>query len=210
MTLHFVQPGEPIPADSRLVIIPGSKSTVSDLAALRSEGWDIDLLAHVRRGGLVLGLCGGYQMLGRTISDPQGLEGDAGSMPGLGLLDTETVLLPDKTLTRTSGTHAATGAPISGYEIHLGRTAGPDCARPFALLDGRPDGAISPSGLVMGSYLHGCFGNDEFRSKFLRSLGIQASDLRFEEAVERTLDGLARHLEAHLDLDRLLQLAERV
>jgi len=210
VTLHFVQPGEPIPADSRLVIIPGSKSTVSDLAALRSEGWDIDLLAHVRRGGLVLGLCGGYQMLGRTISDPQGLEGDAGSMPGLGLLDTETVLLPDKTLTRTSGTHAATGAPISGYEIHLGRTAGPDCARPFALLDGRPDGAISPSGLVMGSYLHGCFGNDEFRSKFLRSLGIQASDLRFEEAVERTLDGLARHLEAHLDLDRLLQLAERV
>lgn len=210
VTLHFVQPGEPIPADSRLVIIPGSKSTVSDLAALRSEGWDIDLLAHVRRGGLVLGLCGGYQMLGRTISDPQGLEGDAGSMPGLGLLDTETVLLPDKTLTRTSGTHAATGAPISGYEIHLGRTTGPDCARPFALLDGRPDGAISPSGLVMGSYLHGCFGNDEFRSKFLRSLGIQASDLRFEEAVERTLDGLARHLEAHLDLDRLLQLAERV
>lgn len=210
VTLHFVQPGEPIPADSRLVIIPGSKSTVSDLAALRSEGWDIDLLAHVRRGGLVLGLCGGYQMLGRTISDPQGLEGDAGSMPGLGLLDTETVLLPDKTLTRTSGTHAATGAPISGYEIHLGRTTGPDCARPFALLDGRPDGAISPSGLVMGSYLHGCFSNDEFRSKFLRSLGIQASDLRFEEAVERTLDGLARHLEAHLDLDRLLQLAERV
>ncbi|PZF76792.1 cobyric acid synthase CobQ [Aestuariivirga litoralis] len=207
VTLTFVQPGEPIPADSRLVIIPGSKSTVSDLAALRKEGWDIDLLAHVRRGGLVLGLCGGYQMLGKTIADPQGLEAEAGLVPGLGLLDVETTLLSDKTLTRIGGTHVPTGAALEGYEIHLGKTAGADCARPFALLGGRPDGAISASGQVMGSYLHGCFGSDAFRSKFLESLGVQASELRFEETVERVLDQLAAHLEAHLDLDLILSLA---
>ena len=192
------------------MIIPGSKSTVADLAALRREGWDIDLLAHVRRGGLVLGLCGGYQMLGRTISDPQGLEGTPGSVPGLGLLDVETTLLADKTLTRTGGVHVASGARLEGYEIHLGRTDGPDCARPFAMLEGRPDGAASTTGQVMGSYLHGCFGSDAFRAKFLQSLGFAASSLRFEETVERTLDGLARHLEAHLDLDRILSLAREL
>ena len=208
--LTFVQPGEPIPADTRLVIIPGSKSTISDLAVLRSEGWDIDLLAHVRRGGLVLGLCGGYQMLGRLVSDPQGLEGPPGTVAGLGLLDVETTLVPDKTLTRISGTHAPSGTAIEGYEIHLGKTAGADCARPFALLEGRPDGAISASGLVMGSYLHGCFGSDDFRVKFLTSLGIQASELRFEETVERTLDDLAAHLEANLDLDLILSLAREL
>jgi len=208
--VSFVQPGEAIPGNARLVIIPGSKSTIADLAALRREGWDIDLKAHARRGGLVLGLCGGYQMLGKTISDPQGLEGPPGSAEGLGLLDVETALLPDKTLSRVSGSHAATGAPIEGYEIHLGKTAGADCARPFALIGDRPDGAVSPSGQVMGTYLHGCFGSDEFRAKFLKSLGFQASTLRFEETIERTLDGLARHLEAHLDLDRLMALAEEV
>jgi adenosylcobyric acid synthase len=210
VSLCFVQPGEPIPADTRLVIIPGSKTTVSDLAALRREGWDIDLYAHLRRGGLVLGLCGGYQMLGRRISDPQGLEGEAGNIEGLGLLEVETTLLPEKTLTRISGAHVPTGAALEGYEIHLGRTEGPATARPFALLDGRPDGAVSASGQVMGSYLHGCFSSDDFRSKFLRSLGFEASALRFEETVEATLDALARHLEAHLDLDRLLSLAGEV
>jgi adenosylcobyric acid synthase len=210
VTLTFVQPGEPIPADTRLVIIPGSKSTVSDLAAVRKEGWDIDLLAHVRRGGLVLGLCGGYQMLGRLVSDPQGLEGAPGSVPGLGLLDVETTLLPDKTLTRISGTHVPSGTALDGYEIHLGKTTGVDCARPFALLEGRPDGAINASGQVMGSYLHGCFSSDVFRAKFLTSLGIQASDLRFEATIERVLDDLAAHLEANLDLDLILSLAKEL
>lgn len=210
VTLTFVQPGEAIPGDSRLVIIPGSKSTVSDLAALRKEGWDIDLLAHVRRGGLVLGLCGGYQMLGRLVSDPLGLEGTPGSTPGLGLLDVETTLLADKTLTRVSGTHGPSGAALEGYEIHLGKTTGVDCARPFAVLEGRPDGAISPTGQVMGSYLHGCFGSDAFRTKLLISLGIHASELRFEETVERTLDALAAHLEANLDLDLILSLAKEL
>ena len=210
VTLTFVHPGEVIPADSRLVIIPGSKSTISDLAALRKEGWDIDLKAHVRRGGLVLGLCGGFQMLGKTVADPQGLEGRPEMVEGLGLLDVATTLLPDKTLTRISGTHVPTGAAVEGYEIHLGRTEGTDCARPFALLEGRPDGAMSASGQVMGSYLHGCFGSDEFRVKFLKSLGVQASSLRFEQTIEETLDALAEHLAAHIDLGRLLTLAGEV
>ena len=210
VTLTFVQPGEAIPGDSRLVIIPGSKSTVSDLDALRKEGWDIDLLAHVRRGGLVLGLCGGYQMLGRLVSDPHGLEGTPGNTPGLGLLDVETTLLADKTLTRVTGTHGPSGAALEGYEIHLGKTSGVDCERPFAVLEGRPDGAISPTGQVMGSYLHGCFGSDAFRTKFLISLGIQASELRFEETVERTLDALAAHLETNLDLDLIMSLAKEL
>ena len=205
--LCFVQPGEPIPADTRLVIIPGSKSTMADLAALRREGWDIDLKAHVRRGGLVLGLCGGYQMLGHRVSDPDGLEGPPGSVEGLGLLDVETTLLPDKTLTRATGRHVPTGTAIEGYEIHLGKTHGPACARPFALLQGGPDGAISPTGQVMGTYLHGCFSSDTFRAAFLAALGAAAGTLRFEDQIERTLDGLAAHLDTHLDLDRLLLLA---
>ena len=210
VTVTFVNPGEVIPADSCLVIIPGSKSTMADLAALRREGWDIDLMAHVRRGGLVLGLCGGFQMLGRLIHDPQGLEGEAGTAEGLALLDVETSLCPDKTLTQASGIHVPTGTEISGYEIHLGITDGPDCARPFAMIGGRPDGARSASGQVSGTYLHGCFASDGFRAAFLQSLGAAASALRFEDQVERTLDALAAHLEAHLDLDRLLALAEPV
>ena len=207
VTLTMVQPGGVIPSDTRLVLIPGSKSTIADLAALRSEGWDIDLKAHVRRGGLVLGLCGGYQMLGRMVHDREGLEGPPASVEGLGLLNVETTLLPDKTLTRISGTHVPSGTSLEGYEIHLGDTSGPDCVRPFARLADRPDGAISRDGHVMGTYLHGCFASDAFRSAFLEELGASASQLRFDGVIEQTLDGLAAHLESHLDLDHILALA---
>jgi adenosylcobyric acid synthase len=207
ISLAFVSGSEPIPAGTRLVIIPGSKSTVADLAALRANGWDIDLFAHVRRGGRVLGLCGGYQMLGRKIQDPDGLEGKPGSIPGLGLLDVETTLVPDKTLRRVAGTHIATGAPIAGYEIHLGETSGADTSRPFAMADGQPDGAVSRSGLVEGTYLHGCFAADQFRQAYLSRLGLPPGEFAYEALVETTLDELARHLETHLDLDRILSLA---
>lgn len=211
LKVTFVQPGEPIPANARLVIIPGSKSTIADLAALRREGWDIDLAAHVRRGGFVLGLCGGYQMLGKRVHDPEGLEGPPGSVDGLGLLDVETTLLPDKTLTRVSGTHLSTGLPVSGYEIHLGRTEGPDCARPFAMIGGKPDGAASASGRIMGTYLHGCFGSDAFRAAFIKRLALKAAaGLHYDGVIDETLDALARHLDASLDLKRLLALAEPV
>lgn len=207
VSVRFLELGEAIPGDTRLVIIPGSKSTIPDLAALRAAGWDIDLQAHVRRGGRVLGLCGGYQMLGVRIHDPQGLEGMAGSVDGLGLLDIETTLVADKTLTRVAATHVATGHSIAGYEIHLGTSHGADCARPFARIGNQDDGATSPNGLVSGTYIHGCFAGDEFRRNYLLSLGAEASDLVFESLIESTLDALAEHLEHHLNLDQLLELA---
>ncbi len=208
ITLQFLNSGQAIPGDCSLVIIPGSKSTIADLKALYAAGWDIDLKAHVRRGGRVLGLCGGYQMLGQIINDPDSLEGPKGSVEGLGLLDVETTLLADKTVTETSAMHALSGQLITAYEIHLGKTTGPDCARLFAQTPNGPEGATSRDGLVTGTYLHGCFTSDGFRQAFLKSLGAPPSDLAFDHLIEKTLDDLAAHLETHLDLDKILELAQ--
>jgi adenosylcobyric acid synthase len=207
INLQFVKVGEVIPTESRLVIIPGSKSTITDLKALREAGWDIDLAAHVRRGGHVLGICGGYQMLGKMIHDPDGLEGAASSAAGLGLLDVETVLKPAKTLELTNAKHAASGETISAYEIHLGETTGPDCTRHFAKTPRGRDGARSINGRVEGTYLHGCFTSDAFRAAYVKALGLPSSDLAFDQEIEATLDLLAQHLEDHLDIDRILELA---
>lgn len=207
VNLVMVRPGQPIPAEARLVILPGSKSTRADLAALRAEGWDIDLAAHLRRGGHVLGICGGYQMLGRVIDDPHGIEGPAGSTPGLGLLDIETVMSPEKRLDRVRATHAASCLAVEGYEIHIGRSDGPDCARPFAHVDGRAEGAIRADGRVTGSYLHGLFAEDAFRAAYLAGLGIAASGRSHGAEVEGALDALADHVEAHMDVPGLLALA---
>ena len=206
VSLTMVRAGEAIPGDAALVILPGSKSTRGDLAFLRAQGWDIDLAAHVRRGGHVLGICGGYQMLGQSIADPEGLEGPPGTTEGLGLLDVTTVMTPDKRLTRTLATHAATGAAMESYEIHIGRTEGPGRARPFAFVGGTPEGAVSADGRIAGSYLHGMFAGDAFRSAFLPGLGARAA-ARYGAEVEVTLDALADHLEAHLDVAGLLSLA---
>ncbi len=205
--LVMVAPGQPIPGDARLVILPGTKSTRGDLAFLRAQGWDVDLAAHVRRGGHVLGICGGYQMLGSLIADPEGIEGAAGETTGLGLLDVQTVMSPDKRLSRVTGQHLESGLPLAGYEIHIGRTTGPDCARPFALVEGRPEGAQSACGRIGGTYLHGMFLSDAFRAAFLARLGIAAAPRSHAAAVEATLDALADHLEAHLDVPGLLALA---
>ncbi|MBZ0260440.1 MAG: cobyric acid synthase [Hyphomicrobiales bacterium] len=207
VSVRFLELGQPVPGDTDLVIIPGSKSTMADLAAVRATGWDIDLQAHVRRGGRVLGLCGGFQMLGHTIHDPEGLEGAAGSVKGLSLLDVETTLLPEKILTRITATHVASDQKIDGYEIHLGASQGADCDRPFARIGSADDGATSIDGLVSGTYIHGCFANDGFRSAYLKSLGAASSDLVFESLIEKTLDELSAHLEQHLDLDLMLELA---
>ena len=204
--LTMLGPGQPIPADTDLVIIPGSKSTRGDLAFLREQGWDIDLAAHVRRGGRVLGLCGGYQMLGRTVADPDGIEGAAGTDPGLGLLDVDTVMTPHKRLTEVSARHVSSGTHFDGYEIHIGETTGPDCARPFATVAGNPEGATRADGLVTGGYLHGMFRDDAFRAAFLASLGATSS-VAYASMVETTLDTLADHLESHLDVDGLLAAA---
>ncbi|MXN64311.1 cobyric acid synthase [Stappia sp. GBMRC 2046] len=211
VTLQLVRGGEALPGDADLVLLPGSKSTVGDLAYFRRQGWDVDLAAHVRRGGRVLGICGGYQMLGRTISDPHGIEGEAGSVEGLGLLDVETELTPEKRLVSTHGRHRVSGEAISGYEIHIGRTEGGDRARPFATISGEAtrehaDGAVSADGRIAGTYVHGLFGADGFRKAFLGELGA-GSSLAYDSVIDRTLDDLAAHLEASFDVDALLCLA---
>lgn len=205
--MTMLRAGQPVPGDASLVILPGSKATRADLAYIRAQGWDVDLAAHVRRGGQVLGICGGYQMLGRVVRDPDGLEGAPGDTPGLGLLDIETTMTPEKRLGETRAVHAGTGAAFTGYEIHIGQTAGPDCARPFAHVAGRPEGAISEDGRIGGSYLHGMFRDDGFRAAFLSALGAAPAGPAYGETVERTLDALAEHMEAHLDVGGLLDIA---
>jgi adenosylcobyric acid synthase len=206
--LRLLRRGEPIPATADLVLLPGSKATIADLAALRAEGWDVDILAHARRGGRVLGICGGYQMLGRTVADPNGLEGPPSEVPGLGLLAVDTVLAGDKHLESVGGTLVGSGAPFTGYEMHVGLTEGPDRARPLAVIDGgRDEGAVSADGRIAGCYLHGLFVGDGARRSLLAEWGAATSDLAFEARIEATLDALARHLAAHVDLDRLLGFA---
>ena len=203
----LVAPGQAIPGDADLVLLPGSKSTMSDLRALKANGWHIDIAAHVRRGGAVVGLCGGYQMLGTSVADPEGIEGPAGSETGLALLDVATVLAGDKRLVAASGT-AATGEAVSGYEMHMGVTTGADRARPLLRLEGGEDGAVSPDGRIMGSYLHGLFASDAFRAGFLGRLRTrESSGIAFEAGVEAALDDLASGLDAALDLDRILEIA---
>jgi adenosylcobyric acid synthase len=205
--LVMLKAGQAIPGDARLVILPGTKSTRADLAFLRAQGWDVDLLAHHRRGGQVLGICGGYQMLGTSISDPDGIEGPPGTTAGLGLLDVATTMTPQKRLTRVSARHNSSGLAVEGYEIHIGQTDGPDRARAFAMVDAVPEGAISADGRVTGSYLHGLFTSDAFRQSFLAGLGIASAPASYGSTVEATLDALADHLSAHLDLDALFALA---
>lgn len=207
--LVVVEPGNPLPAEADVILLIGSKSTLSDLAALRQEGWDIDIAAHRRRGGHLLGLCGGYQMLGRHIADPDGLEGAPGAATGLCHLDVETVLQPVKRLSLREGLHRASGAALSGYEIHMGETAGVDCDRPWLNLGQTPHGATSVDGRVQGCYLHGLFGSDAFRQSWLAGLGTP-STVAFEVRVEKALDALADHLRTHFDLERLLEIAAPV
>lgn len=208
VAVDFVEAGRALPGDADAVVLPGSKATLADLAFLRAQGWDIDLAAHLRRGGLVVGLCGGYQMLGTRVRDPRGIEGEAGEAEGLGLLDVETELTADKTLVAAEGIEIASGAPVHGYEMHVGETRGPGRDRPMLRLGAVSEGAVSADGKVMGCYLHGLFAADRFRQAFLGRIRARGdSGLAYEAQVEATLDALADHLAAHLDLDRLLAVA---
>lgn len=206
--LVMLKAGQAIPGDAKLVLIPGSKSTRGDLNFLREQGWDIDLYAHHRRGGHILGLCGGYQMLGKQIDDPDGLDGPAGRTEGLGLLDINTRMLPEKTLRKITAIHSESKLVVNGYEIHLGKTTGEDCKQPFAYLDKEPEGASSKDGLISGSYLHGLFCSDGFRSAFLENLGASGGDLKYEKNLDDVLDELAKHIEDQLDVDALLEVAK--
>lgn len=210
----IVSSGIPLPPDADLILLPGSKATLSDLAYLRSQGWDIDILAHHRRGGRILGLCGGYQMLGRRIMDYEGVEGPAGGAQGLGLLDIETVLAPQKTLAQTTATEITTGLSVKGYEIHMGITQGADCARPMLRIQDKDrkettDGAMSADGKIAGCYLHGLFAADTFRRRYLEMLTGKKLNgaTAYEDLIEKTLDALADHIDRSVDLDRLFAVA---
>jgi adenosylcobyric acid synthase len=207
VSVEIIEAGHPLPADADLILIPGSKSTIADLAHFRAQGWDIDLAAHVRRGGRVLGICGGYQMLGRRIIDDDGIEGAPTRVDGLGLLNIETVMKPHKRLAQSTATHLPTGHTVTGYEIHIGETSGPDCARAWLHLDERGEGAASADGRVMGCYLHGLFTADAFRAAFLAQLGAPVPVTDYAQGVQDTLDKLADHLEIHLDIGAILDLS---
>ncbi|WP_386680419.1 cobyric acid synthase [Loktanella sp. R86503] len=207
VSVDIVPEGRPLPLDADLILLPGSKSTIADLAHFRAQGWDIDLAAHIRRGGHVLGICGGYQMLGQTIADPDGIEGPPSSVPGLGHLDITTVMGRQKRVTLSDAIYRPTGDPVSGYEIHLGQTRGPATQTPWLTLDGRPEGAQSADGRIMGCYLHGLFAADAFRAAYLARLGKPVSAADYGAGVQATLDALADHIAAHLDLDALLDMA---
>jgi adenosylcobyric acid synthase len=204
----FVPPGRALPGDADLVVLPGSKAVLSDLALLRAQGWDVDLMAHVRRGGRVLGICGGYQMLGRRVADPDGIEGPPGEAAGLGLLDVETILTSDKILKPVAGRLVQGRAAFTGYEMHVGVTAGPGCARPFlGFDDGRPDGAVSADGRIAGTYVHGLFDRSECRAALLAEFGAVSTPGHHALAVDKALDEIAESLGQSLDIAALERIA---
>ncbi|WP_254054973.1 cobyric acid synthase [Kiloniella sp. EL199] len=210
--LTFIHPGDVIPAETDLIILPGSKATIGDLEFFRTQGWDIDLLAHVRRGGQVLGICGGYQMLGTLISDPEGIEGEVASVSGLGLLPVTTVLTGDKKLTEVKGHDISSGEVITGYEMHVGVTevagAQVNDILPMLSIGQREEGVQLGSGQISGCYLHGLFVSDSYRAAFLNRIKKrEASALSFEKEIDVTLDALAQHMEENVDLDKLLSIA---
>ncbi len=201
--LRFIGPGERIPP-ADLIILPGSKSVRADLAWLREHGWETTIQRHLRYGGKVIGICGGYQMLGRRIQDPHGLEGEAGSSDGLRLLDLETTLEREKQLRNVRGTLALAQAPVTGYEIHAGATTGPALARPAVYLGQRSEGALSGDGQILGTYLHGLFESPPACTALLAWSGLNDAQLIDYHALrESSIERLADAVEAHLDLHRL-------
>ncbi len=204
--VRFVGPGEAVPP-ADLFILPGSKSVRSDLQWLRANGWEQAIRRHLRYGGKLIGLCGGFQMLGRTLSDPLGLEGPPGTSPGLGLLDMDTVLEAEKRLANVHGTLVLGGVPVTGYEIHCGVSRGPALARPLVALQGRSDGAVSEDGQILGTYLHGLFESPPACKALLAWAGLAAPQA-FDYAAlrEAALERLADACEAHLDMARILAL----
>lgn len=207
--LEVIARGKPLPGDADLILLPGSKATISDLQDFRAQGWEIDLQAHIRRGGHVLGLCAGYQMMGTRLTDPEGTEGPIQELDGLGLFDIETVLTGPKTLIEVAGRHCASGEPIQGYEMHIGKTTGAGLNNPMLSLPNGPDGAVARNGQFQGCYVHGLFASDTFRHAFLRKLGAtRTANMSYAELIETTLDRLAEHLEQHADVTAILEIAQ--
>lgn len=212
--LWMIPLGQSLPMDADLILLPGSKATRADLTTLKKQGWDIDIHAHVRKGGWVIGLCGGFQMLGQTIIDREGVEGESGASTGLGLLAVETFMQGVKITRQVTGIEQINEDVIRGYEIHVGQTTGADLARPWLELNETSnsdlkwkDGAISSSGKVLGSYVHGIFASDSFRRNFLRRIaGDFESNIHYDQQVDEILDQLADHLKKHLNTRALLDI----
>ena len=205
---RFVPPGLPLPRDADVVVLFGTKSTVGELAFLRAQGWDHDIIAHARSGGRVLGVCGGYQILGHRVRDPEGVDGSAGAADGLGLLDVETTMAGDKTVRRARGRCAVSGEPVAGYEIHMGATHGPDLVRPMLHLDTGDEGARDESRRVEGTCLHGLFANDGWRRAWLERMGAATdSSWSYDAATDRALDDIATDLSSMLDTEALFAAA---
>jgi len=201
----YIGPSQAIPA-ADLVILPGSKSVQADLAWLRQQGWESALQRHLRYGGKLIGICGGFQMLGSALHDPLGLEGGAGSVAGLSLLDMQTTLHAEKQLVQVAGRLALNHAAVSGYEIHMGISSGPALGRHAVALEGRTDGAMSADGQVLGTYLHGLFDQAQACDALLAWAGLDAPVSQDYFALRDThIDRLADAIEQHLDLDRLAQ-----
>ncbi|MBL7252674.1 cobyric acid synthase [Alloalcanivorax marinus] len=205
--LRFAEMGRPWPA-ADLVILPGSKATRADLAFLREQGWDQEIERHLRYGGKVLGICGGFQMLGERIEDPDGLEGQPGGDNGLGWLPLRTTLVRGKQLRNVSGTLLPDGVPIHGYEIHNGVSEGPALDRPLLRLDGRADGALSDDDRLRGTYLHGLFDDPGATDALLRWAGLadNANAVDYDAHRQHDLNRLADAIDQHLNTDALLAL----
>ena len=204
--IQIIKPGHPIPGNTNVVMLLGSKSTIADLAFLRTQGWDIDIAAHVRRGGHLIGLCGGFQMLGQTIDDPDGVEGKATKVNGLGYLNIKTVLTQRKQLANRQGHCTLSNSMIKGYEIHMGHSTGKSLSKPWFKVNGKNEGAIAKNGQIRGTYLHGIFTSDEFRANFLNNFG-QESQIVHQDDIEKTLNDLAKHLETHMNLDQIFKVS---
>ncbi|MEL6818409.1 MAG: cobyric acid synthase [Pseudomonadota bacterium] len=205
--VQFIQPGDEWPHNPAAVIIPGSKSTLGDMQRFAELGWDKEIQRVANSGAMIVGLCGGYQMLGKYIADPHGIEGHAATIEGLGLLDISTVMQPVKTVRNTRATSVDGNHPLTGYEIHLGQTSGSDCDRPVIKVDDRFDGASSVDGRVFGTYLHGLFESGAYRQAFLKRLGVLSTGVDHQQNIEQALDELAAAMEQVLDIDAMLDAA---
>jgi adenosylcobyric acid synthase len=204
---HYVRGGEALPP-ADLIILPGSKNTIADLQWLQQQSWDAQIKKHLRFGGKLLGICGGFQMLGNSLHDPYGIEGRPCDANGLALLDMSTTLLPEKQLQRRQGALLPENAACEGYEIHCGISTGASLQKPLIRFsDGNTDGAQSPDGQILGTYLHGLFDHPDALATLLQWAGLRAAEnFDYREERERQIDRLADATAAHLDMTRLRQL----
>jgi adenosylcobyric acid synthase len=206
VNFQFVRLDDPIPP-ADLIIVPGSKNVQTDLAYLEAAGWPQAIHKHLRYGGKLIGICGGFQMLGKTIADPDQVEGHGGTVNGLGLLDMKTILSPQKQLKNVSGNIYLNDALIQGYEIHAGISEGPALTKPFCKLNGQPDGVISEDKQIIGTYVHGLFEQASTRQALLEWAGVNETvGIDYHAIREQHLNRLADLIDLHLDTQKLKQL----